>query len=100
VSFEHPNPSTASCPAISRSDNVLQVSADIGSPRLPSSSKLSSASANPGCTSSARGRPAPGRRDRPAPSAPSAPASAASAAPAATVVCDTPAARATAAIPP
>ena len=100
MSFDHPNPSAAICRAMSRSDSVFQVSADIGSPRLPSSSKPSSASFNPRCTSSARGRPAPGRRDRPGSSAASAPSSAASAAPAATVVSDAPDARATAAIPP
>jgi hypothetical protein len=99
VSFEQGNPSAIICRAMSRSDRMLQVTADIGSPRLPSSSSPSSARANPGA-SSALGRPAPGRRDRPGSRPASAAGSPASAAPAATVVSDAPDARATAAIPP
>ena len=73
---------------------------ETGSPRVASSSTPPSACLNPGCASSAFGRPAPGRRDRPRASAASAPGSAACAAPAATVTCDAPDARATAATPP
>jgi hypothetical protein len=71
----------------------------MGSPRVAASASPLSAILNPGCVSSAFFRPPPGRRDRPAGSPPSSPDSI-SATPAATVVSDTPAARATAAIPP
>ena len=84
---------------MSRSDREHQVISAVGSPRVAPSSRPCSAPVNPGCASSAFFWPPPGRRDRPGGSASSSPASI-SATPAATVVCDTPAARATAAIPP
>ena len=100
ASFCTANPSPAIFCPISRSDRMFQVIAAIGSPRRPASSTPSSACLNPGWASSAFGRPAPGRRDRPGSSAARASSSAASRNPAATVVSDTPDARATAAIPP
>jgi hypothetical protein len=84
---------------MSRSDSEHQVISATGSPRVAASSSPRNAPVNPGCASSAFFRPPPGRRDRPGGSPSSLPASI-SATPAETMVSDTPAARATAAIPP
>ena len=99
ASFPHRKPFIASIRAMARSDSTDQVISDIGSPRLPSSSRPSSACANPGCASAAAGRPAPGRRDRPGPSAFRASSSADSRIPAGTVTGDAPDTRATIPIP-
>ena len=81
---------------MSRSDSEHQVISVTGSPRVAASSSPRTAWINPGWVSSAFFRPPPARRGGNAPSSPSS----ISATPAATMVSDTPAARATTAIPP
>ena len=83
--------------AMPRTDSVVHVISDPGSPRVDASSRSRSAGINRGSRSSSFLRPPPGRRTRPGPA--SSP-DASSAAPSATVCHDAPAACATAPTPP
>jgi hypothetical protein len=89
-------PWAASSVARRRSDFVVQVNGPIGSPCVLSSTNASSAARSPGSFAASAGRPAPRRRTRPSGSAPSSN----STRPRLTHPVETPAALATAAIPP
>ena len=99
-----PRPSGTQAPraisrSSSRSDREHHVTAATGSPRVPPPPAPAAPPLTPVPAPPAACARAPGRRDRPAASPPSPPDSI-SDAPAATVACEHPAARATAAIPP
>jgi hypothetical protein len=89
-------PWAATSSARRRNDFVVHVSGFIGSPCVLSSTSASRAGTRVGSFTARAGRPAPGRRTRPSGSSPAS----SSARPRRTHPLETPAARATAAIPP